>query len=135
MEGAEFLDIAAGPNSHLPESNWKPSVCKTVSPRDAASDMVRFAGERTGMTLSVSLSAPTEAKLKKRAAAAGTDPAEYARVLIEREMLAAESFDEILRPARESFRKSGATEAQLDRAVSRARKAISRRKVRRGKPK
>ena len=98
-------------------------------------DMVRFATERTGMTLSVSLSAPTEAKLRKRAAAAGKDPADYARALIEREMLADESFDEILRPARESFRKSGATEAQLDRAVSRARKAISRRKVRRGKSK
>ena len=61
-----------------------------------ASVMIEFGSKRIGMTLSVSLSAPTEAKLKKRAAAAGTDPADYARVLIEREMLADESFDEIL---------------------------------------
>jgi len=87
------------------------------------------------MTLNVRLSAPTEARLKKRAAAAGKDPAEYARALIEREMFAEQSFDEILRPAREGFRKRGTTPKQLDDAVMRARKAFHRRKRVTGKRK
>ena len=84
------------------------------------------------MTLSVSLSRPAEATLKKRAAAAGKAPADYARALIEREMLAQESFDEILRPIRSAFRHSGLTESQLDQLVNRARKAFPRRKTKRG---
>lgn len=85
------------------------------------------------MTLNLSLSRPAEARLKRRAAAAGKDPAEYARVLIEREMLADESFDEILRPIRKRFRASGTTERQLDQLVDRARKAVFRSSNRRGK--
>lgn len=85
------------------------------------------------MTLSVSLSRPAEAKLKKRADAAGKDPAEYARALIEREMLAEGSFDEILGPIRKAFRKSGITERQLDQLVNRARKDIIRSGGTRGK--
>ena len=84
------------------------------------------------MTLSVSLSRPAEVKLKKRAAAAGKDPAEYAKTLIEREMLAEESFDEILGPIRKGFRKSGITERQLDQLVHHARKAIFRSNAKRG---
>jgi hypothetical protein len=85
------------------------------------------------MTLNLSLSRPAEARLKRRAAAAGKDPAAYARALIEREMLAGESFDEILRPIRKRFRDSGMSEGQLDHLVNRARKAVSRSNGTRGK--
>jgi hypothetical protein len=54
----------------------------------------------------------------------------YIESLIEADML---SFDEILAPLRDSFSKGGATEDELDRAVTDARKAIhakSRRKPR-----
>ena len=85
------------------------------------------------MTLNLSLSRPAEVRLKRRAAAAGKQPAEYARALIEREMLADESFDEILRPIRKRFRDSGTTEPQLDRLVNRARKAVFRSNGTRGK--
>ncbi|MGA2231271.1 MAG: hypothetical protein ABSH22_10265 [Tepidisphaeraceae bacterium] len=58
----------------------------------------------------------------------GKTPVRYIESLIDADAL---SFDEILAPVRESFAKGGATEGELDEAVSEARKAIhakSRRK-------
>jgi len=49
--------------------------------------------------------------------------ADYVKRLIERDMLADRTFDEILMPVRADFRKSGITEDQLDKIVDRARKA------------
>jgi hypothetical protein len=90
---------------------------------------------RDVMTLSVQLSAPTEARLKKRAAAAGKAPAEYARALIERDVMAEETFDDILRPAREAFRRTGGTEKDLNETVHHARKHIYRQNRQRRKSK
>jgi hypothetical protein len=61
--------------------------------------------------------------VKKRARSAGTTAREYVRLLIERDLLAEKSFDEILRPIRADFRKSGITEGQLDEIVERARRS------------
>jgi hypothetical protein len=64
--------------------------------------------------------------IEKRARHQGLSPAEYVRRMIERDLLAEETFDEILRPIREDVRRSGLTEAQLDDIVNRARRATSR---------
>jgi len=67
----------------------------------------------------------------RRAQEVGTTPRQYIHSLIDAANL---TFDEILRPVREGFRKSGVTEVELDKAVSEARKAIrakSRREKRR----
>jgi len=61
--------------------------------------------------------------VEKKARRAGTTAREYVRSLIERDLLADRSFDEILRPVRADFRRNGVTEKQLDRLVDRARKA------------
>jgi hypothetical protein len=50
---------------------------------------------------------------------------DYIRWLIERDLLASQSFDEILRPIRPDIRKSGITETQVDAIVRRARKSIN----------
>ena len=68
--------------------------------------------------------------IEKKAMHEGKTPPEYVRSLIERDLLADNTFDRILRPVRADFRKSGITEAQLDRIVERARTAASR-KIRR----
>ena len=47
------------------------------------------------------------------------------RSLIERDVKADESFDEILRPIRADVRKAGITEDQLDQIVERARNAAA----------
>ena len=76
--------------------------------------------------------APALAKaVEKKARRAGTTAREYVRALIERDVLADQSFDEILRPVRADFRRSGITERQLDAIVERARGAT--RAKRRGK--
>ena len=53
----------------------------------------------------------------------GTTPEAYVQSLIDAATL---TFDDILAPVRESFRQSGATEDELDAAVTEARKAIRR---------
>jgi hypothetical protein len=68
--------------------------------------------------------------LRKKAVDAGTTAPEYVRALVERHLLADESFDKILGPIREDFRKSGVTESQLDAVIDRARHT-SRRSARR----
>jgi len=50
-------------------------------------------------------------------------PSEYLAYLVERALLAEQSFDEILRPIRKDVRASGVTPEQLDTLVNEARKA------------
>ena len=66
--------------------------------------------------------------LTTKAKRLGKSRAEYVRSLVERDLLADRTFDEILGPVREGFRRSGVTEDQLDAIVSRARKATSMRR-------
>jgi len=62
--------------------------------------------------------------VEKRARQQGRSPSEYLRALVERDLIAAGSFDDILRPIRAGFAKSGVTEDELDAVVARARKDI-----------
>ena len=57
-------------------------------------------------------------------------PSEYVRRLIQRDLLASKSFDEILMPVRDGFRKSGISGDEFERLVTRARKAIHAKKKR-----
>ena len=59
--------------------------------------------------------------VEQKAKHVGKTASEYVRLLIERDLLADKSFDEILRPIREDFRRSEMTEKQLDEIVQRAR--------------
>ncbi len=52
---------------------------------------------------------------RRKARNSGKTAAEYVRALIERDLLGDNSFDEILRPIREDFRKSGVTSEHLER--------------------
>jgi hypothetical protein len=61
--------------------------------------------------------------LAKRAKDEGKSTTAFVRALIERE-LASQTFDQLLRPIRDDFRKNGITPDQLDRLVNQARKAI-----------
>jgi len=64
--------------------------------------------------------------LEKKARRHGRTAPQYVRDLIDGDLLAEKSFDEILAPVREGFRKSGMTEAELDALVQRARKSVRR---------
>jgi hypothetical protein len=64
--------------------------------------------------------------VEKKAKRAGQTAPEYVRSLVERDLLADKSFDEILRPIREDIRKNGTTERELDEIVDRARRATPR---------
>jgi hypothetical protein len=81
----------------------------------------------TASTLEVSGLAKTQlAKLRQIAKRAGLSPESLAKELIEdgldlRERARANSFDELLAPLRSEFRKSGMTEAELDKVVDAAR--------------
>ncbi|HXE53150.1 MAG TPA: hypothetical protein VN541_09050 [Tepidisphaeraceae bacterium] len=67
---------------------------------------------------------PTQMRaVARRAKKAGKTPSEYVRSLVERDLLAGESFDEVLKPIRQGFQESGVTEEELDALVARARKA------------
>jgi len=61
--------------------------------------------------------------VEKKARNAGQTAPQYVRSLIERDLLAGQPFDELLRPVRDDFRKSGVTEAGLGQIVRRARRA------------
>ena len=63
--------------------------------------------------------------IEKKAKHAGQTAPEYVRSLVEQDLLADKSFDEILRPIREDFRASGITVSQLDQIVHRARHSTS----------
>jgi putative PIN family toxin of toxin-antitoxin system len=74
---------------------------------------------------------------QKKARQQGKTPPEYVRSLIERDLLASKSFDEILKPVRQRVKKRGLTAGELDAVVTQARKDISRgskRKPRRWAP-
>jgi len=68
----------------------------------------------------------------RKAKRAGQTAAEYVRFVIERDLLADKTFDEILRPVRREFHKSGVTPEQLDAIIDRARSDT--RPKRRGSP-
>ena len=63
----------------------------------------------------------------RRAKRVGKTPAEYLRLLVERDLLVKRSFDEILRPAREAFERGGKSEDELDEIVNRARRDLYQR--------
>lgn len=63
--------------------------------------------------------------VEKKARGVGKTTPEYVRALIERDLLADKSFDEILRPVREDVGKQGMTEEQVDQIVKRARAATA----------
>jgi hypothetical protein len=66
---------------------------------------------------------PTQWKaVARRAKQAGKTTPEYLRLLIEEDLLAGKSFDDLLRPIRRDFKKSGVTEAALDQIISRGRR-------------
>ena len=54
----------------------------------------------------------------------GKSAEEYARTLIEVELLSQQSFDEMLQPVREQFAASGMTEEELDQLVDEERHMI-----------
>src|SRR5690349_17883487 len=60
--------------------------------------------------------------MERKAQQRGQTPSEYVRWLIERDVLADKSFDEMLAPVRADFRKSGITETELDKIVEQARR-------------
>ncbi len=62
--------------------------------------------------------------VKKKAQQQGQTAPEYVRSLVERDLLASKSFDEILKPIRAGFKKSEVSEEELDALVTRARKDI-----------
>ncbi|HEX4795248.1 MAG TPA: hypothetical protein VH370_15740 [Humisphaera sp.] len=61
--------------------------------------------------------------VERNAKRSGKTMPQYVRHLIERGVLADQSFDQILRPIREDVKKKGLTEEQVDQIVARARKA------------
>jgi hypothetical protein len=69
----------------------------------------------------------------RRAKEKGKTPSEYLRALVERDLLAGRSFDEVLRPFQSAFATGGMSEAELDGIVAAARRDLvsDRRKVRR----
>ena len=58
----------------------------------------------------------------------GKSAEEYLRMLIEAEILSEQTFSEILAPVRQSFRKSGLSEQQLDALFEDARDKVHREK-------
>ena len=74
------------------------------------------------MTLAISLSAETEAKLRARAAAEGKDPAAYASNVLE-QAFNRPSLDELLAPLRQEFAASGVSDEELVEQISQAREA------------
>jgi hypothetical protein len=77
---------------------------------------------------------PTQLKaVVRRAKKEGKTPSEFVRSLIERELLAASSFDEILKPIRAGFDNSRVTDDEIETLVTHARndlRAHSRRRAR-----
>lgn len=75
------------------------------------------------MSIQVELKPEVEAMLQKRALDRGCDVARYVERLIEKDVLAAQSFDEILAPIRQGFQESGMSEDELDTFFEEAREA------------
>ena len=70
------------------------------------------------------LQAGTLRALKQIGQSNGKSAEEYARIIIEAEILSRQSFDDILRPVREDFAVSGMTEDELDKLVEEERQII-----------
>ncbi len=64
--------------------------------------------------------------LQKKAGEIGQTTANYLRNLIEAELLAPQSFDEILAPMRQGFTESGMSDAELDSLFEEAREEVWR---------
>jgi hypothetical protein len=79
----------------------------------------------------VQLSPKTVRAIRTKAKRARQTPAEYIKFLIERDMLADRTFDEILRPIRKDVQASGLTPDKLDAIVDRARRRYHSTKQRR----
>ena len=62
--------------------------------------------------------------LEKLGRMQGKSAEDYARTVIEVELLSQQSFDEILQPVREQFAASGMTENELDQLVDEERQII-----------
>ena len=71
--------------------------------------------------------------VEKRARQEGKSPSEYLRSLVERDLLIQSSFDDVLRPIRAGFKKSGVTEEELEALVKRARTETRARPKRKGR--
>ncbi len=70
------------------------------------------------------LSVGTLRTLEKIGHSNGKSAEEYARTIIEAELLSQQSFDDILRPVREDFAASGMTEDEFDELVESERQSI-----------
>ena len=80
------------------------------------------------MSIQVELKPEVEAMLQKRAIDRGCDVAGYVERLIEKDVLAAQSFDEILAPIRQGFHESGMSADELDTLFEEAREDRPRKK-------
>lgn len=72
------------------------------------------------MSLTVSLSPESEARLRQRATAEGVEPGAYASKLLEI-AVARQSLQDVLAPLREEFAASGTTDDQLLEEITAAR--------------
>jgi len=77
--------------------------------------MIAFAYEDLG------LHAGQRKALARKATREGKATPQYLRLLIEQDLLSEMPFDDILRPIRRDFKKSGVTQAKLDQIVRRGR--------------
>jgi hypothetical protein len=75
------------------------------------------------MTLTISLTPEAEARLLERAAAAGKQPAELARAIVEREVRRP-TLEEISGPIYQEFLKSGMTDEELGEMLEEAKHAM-----------
>jgi len=71
------------------------------------------------------LKLPLRRAAEAKARCQGMTAPQYISSLIKRDVEADRALDEILKPVREDFRKSGVTEEQLDQIIERARVATS----------
>lgn len=77
------------------------------------------------MTLSITLTPETEARLRERAAALGKDMAEIVREALEEKLAIPEAFAEILAPIHKATAEAGGLdEADLDALVERCRNEV-----------
>jgi len=76
------------------------------------------------MTITLRLSEQEESRLAERAIGSGHDLAGYVHLLIERDLQAPQSLDELLAPIQRHFEESGMTDDDLDALVEEAREEV-----------
>jgi hypothetical protein len=81
----------------------------------------------------IGLKAQTRRAAERKAKRRGLSTGEYLRALVERDLMADLTFDEMLAHVRRDFEDADVTEYDIDRIVSDARKAVAR-PVRRKSP-